>query len=356
MKKNYLEKKRTIIDYIQSNPMATHRGIREKTKLHPERIFKGGLAEAFKQANIKPPRTFKIKTKEEKKRTIIDYIRNNPEVGGHTIKRATKINYTSVFKNIEEAYRLAGVEYPRKENTKLKNRGVEERKKEIIKLVRENPLITITELQKRTKSQPYKIFKNIDLIYKEAGIKELNNNLKRRLKKRQVVINFIRQNPLATQREINEKCRTHVQLIFDEGIFEAYKVAGLDFPYERLNLHGAAIKEIKDEANLFEEEISKSLSGYGRVNRLVKTKRGFADIILERKDKKAVIEVKNYKAHEISISQVKQLNKYLDDIICNLGFLICRKKPKKDTFLIGENKIFILTESDLKKIPEIMDL
>lgn len=65
------------------------------------------------------------------------------------------------------------------------------------------------------------------------------------------------------------------------------------------------------------------------INRLVKTKRGFADIIFERKNKKAIIEIKNYLARDISISQVNQLNKYLEDCNCNLGFLICNKKTRQ---------------------------
>lgn len=89
---------------------------------------------------------------------------------------------------------------------------------------------------------------------------------------------------------------------------------------------------------------------------MVRTKRGFADIILERKGKKVAIEVKNYRIHEISISQVKQLNKYLEDIGINLGFLVCLKKPKKDSFLIGKNKIIILTDLELFKIPKLIDL
>ena len=55
-----------------------------------------------------------------------------------------------------------------------------------------------------------------------------------------------------------------------------------------------------------EGEIAEILSGYGRVNRLVKTERGFADIIFERKDKKVIIEVKDYKNKEISLPQVMQ--------------------------------------------------
>jgi Holliday junction resolvase len=179
---------------------------------------------------------------------------------------------------------------------------------------------------------------------------------KRKDKKRQKVIEFIKNNPFATQREINTSCKTHLRDLFKKGIFDAYKGAGIVFPYKRLVLHGTAIKAIKQRAEDFEKNIAIKLSGYGNANRLIKTKRGFADIVFERKGQKAVIEVKDYEAKDISISQVKQLNKYLEDCNCELGFLICRKKPKKDKFLIGKNKIFILEDSEISKIPELMGL
>ena len=178
---------------------------------------------------------------------------------------------------------------------------------------------------------------------------------KRKIKKRQMVIEFIKNNSTATQREINLACRTHVQQIFKEGILGAYKEAGIEYPYKRLKLYGSAKKEIRKRALNFEDKIAINLSCYGKINRLVKIKRGFADIIIERKGKKAIIEVKDYEAKDISISQVRQLNNYLKDCNCKLGFLVCFKKPKKDSFLIGKNKILILEESELKKIPDLID-
>lgn len=87
----------------------------------------------------------------------------------------------------------------------------------------------------------------------------------------------------------------------------------------------------------------------------MKTKRGFADVVLERKGKKVIIEIKDYKAKDISVSQIKQLNKYLEDCSCDLGILICHNKPKKDKFLIDKNKILVLEDSELNKIPRIVD-
>ena len=211
------------------------------------------------------------------------------------------------------------------------------------------------EISKKLKTQPYHFFKNIEEIYKEAGVELIKKEEKWRLKKRQKIINFIQQNSLATQREINKNCKTQVQTIFKKGIFEAYEKAGIEFPFERLKLYGIGIKEIRKRAKTFEDEISQKLSGYGKVNRLVKTKRGFADIALERKSKKSIIEIKDSQNKEISISQIKQLNRYLEDCECNLGFLICHKKPKKDKFLIGKNKIFVLEKEELEKLPKLID-
>ncbi len=348
------EKRKIIVDYVRKNPKATYHDIRKDTKLHPERIFKS-LEEAFIEAKIKPPRTFKAKTKEERREIIINYIKENPKAGGHTISKETKINISNAFKGIKEAYKTAKIEYPRESILKLKNRSREERKNEIIILIKENPLISVSEIVSKTKTNPYRLFKDINEIYKEAGIKTIKKEEKWKLKKQKEIIEFIKKNPLATQREINKSCNTHVQDLFDKGIFEAYERAGVKFPFERLKLYGIGIKKIRDRAKSFEDEIAIKLSGYGSVNKFVKTKRGVADIILERKNKKIIIEVKDYKNKEISISQIKQLNKYLEDINCNLGFLVCHKKPKKDKFLIGKNKIFILEKQELKKIPEITD-
>src|SRR3989344_1423816 len=350
MPKNPDEKKIIIIAYIRNNPNATYRTIKKDTKLHLRRYF-SNIKEAFQIAEVTPPRTFKRKTPEEKKRIIIEYIKKNPKAGGQTIRKETKINFFTIFKSIEAAFKEAGIEYPRK----IDKRSKEEKKKELIAAIKNNPSITLNELTSKIRAKPYNFFKGMKEMYKKAGVSKIEVGEKRKDKKKKKVIEFIRNNSFATQREINTNCRTHVHDLFKEGIFDAYKGAGIDFPYERLKLHGTAIKEIRQRANDFEESIAMKLSGYGNVKRLVKTKRGFADIIFERKNKKAIIEVKNYEAKDISISQVNQLNKYLEDCNCNLGFLICIKKPQKDRFLIGKNKIFILEASEISKIPELID-
>ena len=340
-----------IINFIKENPNATYKLIRTKTKLHPERFF-SSLEDAYKEAGIKSPRTFKFKTKDEKRKIIINYIKQHPKAGGQTIKRDTKINLLSVFDTTKDAFKAAGVEYPRI----LDGRRRIEKIREIVDAIKKNPNITVQELMSQTKTGFYKMFKNFDEAYKKAKIKPINSRKKWAFKRREQVINFIKNNPLATQREINNTCHTHVQLIFERGIFEAYERAGIKFPYERLKHYGVGLEKIRNRAREFEADIARKISGYGNVNRLVKTKRGFADIILERKGKKVIIEIKDYLNKEISISQVEQLNKYLEDCCCTLGILVCRKKPKRDIFLMGKNRIVILEDSELHKIPSITDM
>jgi len=345
-----MDNKEKIIQFIKKNPNTTYREIREKTGLHSERFFKT-LEEGFKEAKVKSPRTFKRKTKEERQKIIIKFIKKNPKAGGHTISKETKISIDSAFKSMKEAYKKAGIKYPRQESY---DRSPNKKRKLIIKTIRENPYITIPELTKKTRTHPYRLFKNFNEIYEKAGIQKINQGEKIKNRKRKDVINFIKGNNLATQREINKVCKTKVQEIFKKGIFEAYKKARVKYPFERLKLYGTALSEIKKRARDFEEQISVILSGYGKVNRLVKTKRGVADIILERKNKKIVIEIKDYQNKEVSFSQVKQLNKYLEDLNTNLGILICHKKPKKDKFIIGKNKVFILEKQEIDKINKII--
>ncbi len=353
--KDVENRKKILLEFIKNNPKTTHREIKKVLHTKVIKVYPEGLEKAFKEAGLTLPRTFKRITKKEKKKIIIEYIRKNPLVGGHVIKKATKINFIPLFKNTMEAFVAAGVKYPRKELKKLRERTADSRKKQLINYLKRHPLESISEIGKKLKIHPYNLFPSSEEMYTQAGFLNFGKYTKRGIKKQNIIIDYIQKNPLATQREINRACKTKMQDLFEKGIFEAYKRAGVNFPFERLKAHGVLIKSIKDDAIRFEEEITKKLSGFGNVIRLVKTRRGTADIILERKNKKVVIEVKNYKIHEISISQVKQLNKYLEDIGTTLGVFVCLKKPKKDSFLIGKNKIVILTNQELSKIAEIVD-
>jgi len=353
MYKDSKEKRKIVKEFLIKNPNATTRDIRKKLNIKLERLYTNGLKEAFIEAGINPKRNIERKNKDEQKKIIIQYIKNNPFTTTQEIRKKLKINVCNFFNSIPEAYKEANIKYPRRE---IDKRTKEEKILTLKKLVKENPTITITEIEEKTHIKPYSFFKSIKDIYNLSNINYLGKGSKRKVKKRIEVLNFIKNNPIATQREINQRCKTHIQGLFAGGIFEAYKEAKIDFPFERLKLHGATLKEIKLRAKSLEEKIAEKLTGYGNVTRLVKTKRGFADIILERKNKKTIIEVKDYQSKEISLSEIKQLNKYLEDCDCHLGFLICNQKPKKDSFLMGKNKIIILDYNNLNDLVKIMDV
>lgn len=349
------EKIKEIIRFLKNNPQTTYRELGKAGYNHLERLFSGGLKEAYTRAEIKFPRTFEKKSKQQRRKIIIDYIKKNPKVGGQIIVKNTKINIGNTFKNTKEAFEAAGVPYLQNQLCKLRSMNKQEKRNKILKLLIANPESTFEEIRNKTEINPYKIFKNLKEAYNAAGIKEINRHEKRSIRKRKKIIEFIKNNSLATQREINKNCKTRIQSLFKRGIFEAYENAQVKFPFERLNLHGSAISEVKQRAENFEEEIAKKLSRYGLVNRLVKTKRGIADIILERKNEKIIIEVKDYLNKEISKHEIKQLNKYLEDMNVNKGFIICHTKPKRHRFLIGKNKIWIIAYSEMNTILELMD-
>ncbi len=352
MKKNILNNREIIIKFVKNNPSATYKDIRKELHIHPERIFKKGMAEIFKEAGIESPRNFDFKNIYKRRELIINFIRKNPKTSTFDINKKLKINVSNTFKSIKEAYKLAGIIYPRE---KSYQKSPDEKRKEILKIIKENPNITLIEIIKKTQiKNPYRLFKNFEEIYKQANVDRVEPWEKFRIRKKEEILNYIKNNPLSTQREINKNCKTHVQEMFDKGIIEAYEKAGIIYPFERRKIHGTVLKSIKKRAKNFEDEIANRLSKFGTLNKLVKTKRGIADIILERKDKKIPVEIKDYQLKEISISQIKQLNKYMEDISSDIGILICHKKPERDRFLIGKKQIFVLEKQELHKIPGIL--
>ena len=340
------EKRKQLVRYIRNNPTATYKKIKEDTKIKVERVLPKGMKDVYRAANIPFPKALRKRTKDQMLNEVIEFIRNNPTTANTvTIKRGLGIHISRTFKTIKKAYNAAGVKYKYPVNKGTRK----ERKQRIIELIKSNPSITVVEIYKRSHLKPYNYFKSVYHAYNEGSIKKI-----KREEKRKQVINYIKSNTNSTQRKINLSCRTHVQELFNRGIFEAYNKARVKYPFSRLKKHGTTIKRIKDRANRFEETISNKLSAYGKVKRNVRTKRGIADVILETKNKKIIVEIKDYRHKEISVSQVNQLNMYLEDVRCNFGLLICHKKPKRDYFTIGENKIFIISKEEINKIGELL--
>ncbi|MBS3144606.1 hypothetical protein J4208_03400 [Candidatus Woesearchaeota archaeon] len=345
------QRKILVRSLIKDNPKATWQYIKQKTAIKIERVYIGGMGEAFRDAGVEPPRTFRRRSIEEKRAIIINYIQQHPTVGGQTIAKDVKIPVCGVFKTTKEAFDAAGVLYPRLVDKRLQ----EEKKNKIIHYIKENPLATQPEIQKKFHTELYKLFKNMHDIYKKAGIKFIGAHDKRTIKRQQKIIEFIKNNPNATQREININCKTRIQSLFEHGIFDAYKQAGIRYPFERLKTYGVGKKEIRDRWKHYEDTIAFKLSQFGSISRLVRIKRGIPDIILERRRKKIIIEVKDYRAKEISITQIEQLYNYLENAHCNVGVLVCPNKPQRDAFRMGDKKIFIVQDNHLNDVHYFMN-
>ena len=219
----------------------------------------------------------------------------------------------------------------------------------IIETIKRNPLITQVELDKTFHTNIAKLFGNFKKLCEIAGVKYLRYK-KRRLKKQLEIIKYIKDNPNATQWEINKNCKTHVQEIFDGGIKEAYKLAGIEYPKSRRKIYGAVKEEIRKRSFEFEEEIFGILEKLGTVRKHIKTMHGVIDAVLTIGKSSFVVEIKDYQSKTISKSEIKQVEKYLNDLNYSKGLIICSTKNfHKNKIIIGQHKIWIVSKGELSK-------
>jgi len=299
------------------------------------------------------------RNREEKKIQILDYIRKNPKTTITQLQENLKVSLIRIFNGgIIEAFHEANVEYPRKMHPKcfrdiLKEQHIpqsqmkELEKKAIIDFVRANPLATIDDIHKTLRLSFYKHFPTMKIVYSIIGIDFIDRGYKRTLKKQKKVIEFIKRNPTITQWEINEKCKTHVQEIFKDGIKEAYSKAGIRYPEERLKLYGVSDKIIKKRSHDYENNIIEKLKKFGNIKTQVRTKGGIIDAILEFNNTPIIVEVKNYLSKPICFREINQVNKYLLSTGYNYGIIICNKGNSIRTIEIGSNNILIIPEDKI---------
>jgi len=339
--KNHEKRKKELLDYLQKNPEATHRQIKKNTKIKVERVFLRGMKEAYEKAGIPFSKPLLKRDRRQQMREVLGYIRNNLGCSLFEIQKKTGINIPRLLSKVGLTYKKKKINCPRKK---------EEIRGEIINLIKMDPLLTCLEIDKKLGIDIHKYFKNMEEIYKRAGVEYIEGHKKCLIKKRIEVINYLKDNILATQWEINKNCHTHIQEIFKGGIREAYTKANIKYPEERRKIYGAAKKEVKDRALKFEDEMIEILSRFGNIKKYFRIKNLVADAILKMNNKNYIVEIKDYRSKPITFSEVKQLNNYIENTPnCNDGLLVCRYKGKKDKFYIGQNEIFIITKEDLLK-------
>ena len=246
--------------------------------------------------------------------------------------------------------RIVPIDYMRE----LKKYSKETRKKykrKLINYIKKYPYSSSPEIYIKIGVRVHDhIFKMKDL-YDEAGIKYIKGSQKRMKKIKEKIINFIRDNQKATQWEINKKCNTHVQESFKGGIREAYQLAKIEYPEERRKVYGAARKKIRKRSQKFENNVLNLINQNYYTIKRYKNKNGIADGIVEIDGSLFIIEVKDYQSKPISLSDIKQLNRYIEATEhCKKGILVTSRKNKKENIYIGSNRIFIRTIKELERI------
>lgn len=281
------------------------------------------------------------RTFEKCKMEVIELIQKNNTITVDEIQQELGVNVRRLFGGIRKAFNEAGVAYPRGNS----NEVIEK----ITNDLKENSLLTVDEIQRKYHINIYKRFKYFRMFCNKNKLEYIPRHKKRTLKKQLEIINYIKNNSNATQWEINKKCHTHVQETFHGGIFEAFQKAGIEYPIFRRKIYGTANKKIKNRAICFEKSVFKKLEKIGDLKKYVKTKNGIVDGILNIKDKKFAIEIKNYLSKPISNSEINQLFKYMKALNCQNGIIICNKKGNRDKIQIGIYNISIITKNELVK-------
>lgn len=339
MKKHSLdEKRRFIADYLKKHKTATTHEIKQATKIKVERVFRGGIREAYTLAKVRFPKHLQKRSRTECENLVIDYIISHREAKVSEIESKLGVNIRRLFGSIKNAYKEAKVEYTRASI-------LENKKKAIISKLRGNPLYTEVELNRMFRTSIAKSFGNFKRLCRLAGVEFLKHK-KRRYKKQIEILDYIQKNPDATQWEINKNCHTHVQVTFEGGIREAFSKAGVEYPYHRRILYGTAKLSIKRRSLAFQKAITELLKEFGIVRSQVRTKNGVVDAILQYKNTNLPIEIKDYRVKPVSQSEIKQLLRYMEALGCGRGLIISSKGTKKE-FNINSKRISVVPAKDL---------
>ncbi len=282
------------------------------------------------------------RTRDVCRRIAIAYIKNNKNVTVDEIEKKLGINVHRIFGGVKNLFEKSGIEYNRDYELKFI-----ENLENIIKEFKNNPLVTVDEIEKKYNFSFYKKFKSFKDFCEKYDLEYISNHEKRLLKKQIEIIDYIKAHPDATQWEINKNCKTHVQDLFNGGIREAFLKASMKYPESRRILYGTARLSIKRRALIFQTRIVNLLKQFGDVNTQIKTKHGTIDAILNYKNLILPVEIKDYRSKPISKTEIKQLLRYLTDLNCKMGLLISSEGRVKE-FNLETKKIIIIPAKELE--------
>tara|TARA_B100002003_G_C14150281_1_gene553219 strand:- start:3007 stop:3762 length:756 start_codon:yes stop_codon:yes gene_type:complete len=228
-----------------------------------------------------------------------------------------------------------------------------DKKRKIVRTyIRNNPNCTYREIRRDTKLKIERLYKNMKEAYFDAGVIPSKNLMKRsKDKQKQDVINFIKANPTCSIIDIQTKTKVNVERLFD-SIIHAYELAGVKYPERSFNT-GVMNPLVLQRSNKFEKDIISLLAQIGEIKSQVKNKEGFADCLFRFKDETFVVEIKDYRGkNNITMSEIKQLKRYMDAMNHKKGLIVCPKEsfPKRKNsrnLYIGDKNIKIVSKEDI---------
>ncbi len=227
-------------------------------------------------------------------------------------------------------------------------------KREVVKqYIQDNPNCTYKDIKTDTKIKIERVYNNMKEAYKDANVR-LSKNLTKRNKKEQKkeVIDFIKNHPGCTVIEIRNNTKVNVPRTFGT-IMNAYKEAGVKYPKKEVT-SGVMDPFVIERCNKFEKMILKLLGGLGKVEPKIRTSAGIVDCLFKHNNRAFVVEIKDFRGkNNITMFEIKQLVRYMKALNYKEGLLICPKQsfPKRKTgrnIYIDNLRIRILSEEDLR--------
>lgn len=227
------------------------------------------------------------------------------------------------------------------------------KRKIIRQYIHNNPQCTYLDIKRDTKIKIERIYKNMKEAYKDAKIKLSRNLIKRdKVKQKIDAINFIKNNPLCTVTEIQNKTKINIIRLFG-SIVNAYEAAGIKYS-EKESTSGVVNPSVAERCHKFEKRIVKLLGNLGEVKPKIRTSVGIVDCLFKYHGNIFVVEIKDFRGkNNITMFEIKQLIRYMDALNYRNGLLICPKEsfPKRKNgrnIYIGNRTIKIISEEDLR--------
>ncbi len=119
--------KKKLTVYLRKNPTATYIQIKTDTKIKIERLYSGGIKEAFKEANVPLHGYLLRRNKKQQKLDVLEFIKSNPGCTVVEIYSVCKVWPARIFGSIEKAYELAGEKYPKRTVPSTVNKEIRKR-------------------------------------------------------------------------------------------------------------------------------------------------------------------------------------------------------------------------------------